>query len=130
MSRVKDPTRTPREHECGGGSSDPPSTDLAPLPYQRTKRVQVLFIERVDFYRPCRLALSLRGLEQHRDFREPPIVDQCPEPVQAETSPSDVLVAIDAAAERLLRVVEVKRLQPLEADHLAELGERAAIPLV
>ena len=47
---------------------------------------------------------------------KPPVVDDAAERLEAEAALADVLVAIDAAAERLLRVVQVKHLQPIESD--------------
>jgi len=42
---------------------------------------------------------------------------------------TDVRVAIDAAAQRFLRVVEVQRLQPIESHEPAELLERRRVSL-
>src|SRR5262249_47021765 len=54
---------------------------------------------------------------------EPPIVDDAAERLEAQAAVADVLVPIDAAAERPLRIVDVECLQPIEADEPAELPE-------
>ena len=47
--------------------------------------------------------------------------------LEADAALADVRVAIDAAAERALRIVHVEHLQPIEADHAPEFRERARI---
>ena len=54
-------------------------------------------------------------------------MEQSPERLEADASVADVLVTIDAAAARPLRVVAVKHLEPIEADDPIELLERIAI---
>ena len=54
------------------------------------------------------------------------IVQQAPERLETETALADVLVPIDAAAARALRVVGVKGAQPIEADEPIERSERLA----
>src|SRR3954470_13866863 len=83
---------------------------------QLAQRVQVLLVQRIDRDRPRRLALGFRRLQQHRQILEAAIVDDAPERLEPEVPVADVLMTIDAAAERFLRVVHVKRLQPLEPD--------------
>ena len=58
---------------------------------------------------------------------EAAIVQQAPERLETEATLTDVLVSIDAAAARPLRVVAVKDLQPIEADDAIERGEGVAI---
>ena len=55
------------------------------------------------------------------------IVQQTPERLEPETALADVLVPIDAAAARPLRIVPVKDLQPIEADEAIEGFEGVAI---
>ena len=70
-----------------------------------TQRVQVLFVERIKFD-PCRRSpLCLRRLEEHRQLSKPWIVDETAKRLDSEKSLSDVLVPIDAAAERPFRIV-------------------------
>ena len=58
--------------------------------------------------------IELRSLQQHRQMREPRIVQQAPERFEPETALADVLVPIDPAAARPLRVVQVKRADPVD----------------
>ena len=55
------------------------------------------------------------------------IVQQHPERLEAQTAFSYVLVTIHAAAARLLRIVQVERADPLDADRPMEVGERPVI---
>ena len=78
---------------------------------------------------PVGPAFRLRRLEQHRQTLKPAIVDDAAERLEPDATLADVLVAIDAAAERPLRVVQVKDLQAIEADQAPESVERARIAL-
>src|SRR5712691_510475 len=74
---------------------------------------------------PIRLGLDgLRRLQQFRDPREPRIVEHEGEGVQSELTFPDVLVPVDAAAEELLRVVQMKRADVRDADVPIELLDR------
>src|SRR5205814_10449831 len=96
--------------------------------HQAAQRVQVPLVERIDRNDSLRAAFGLRRLEQHRQIAEAAIVHEASERLEPEAPVADVLVAIDAAAERPLRVVQVKHLQPIEADQPLELleGRRVA----
>ena len=85
-------------------------------------------VERVGFDRPAFLApRRLLGFDQDRQPGKATVVQDPAERLFAEAAASDVLVAIDAAAARLLRVVPVKHLQPVEPDDALEGVERLAI---
>ena len=71
----------------------------------------------------------LLGLDHHRQVREPAIVKQPPERLETETAGADVLVAIDAAAARALRIVGVEESQAIEADDAIEEGDRVRIAI-
>src|ERR1041385_383465 len=58
----------------------------------------------------------LRRLQHFGDAAETRVVDDVREGVAADGALADVLVAVDARAEGLLRVVEVKRADVLDAD--------------
>ena len=64
---------------------------------------------------------SIGSPRNRGSFSEPP------ERLETEASLADVLVPIDAAAARLLRVVQVKHLEPIEADDAIELAEGAGV---
>src|SRR5262245_27282793 len=59
---------------------------------------------------------------------ESSIVEDPSERFETEAPLADVLVPIDAAAERLLRVVQMERLQPLESHQPSELREGCRVP--
>ena len=71
--------------------------------------------------RPCPRPFRSRS---GSPFRETPVGQQPPKRLEAETALADVFVTVDAAAERLLRVVAVKDLQSIEADEPIERLER------
>ena len=71
--------------------------------------------------------LELRRFEQHRQRREPRIVQQPAERLEPEAALADVLVAIDAAPARLLRVVQVEHLDAVEPDDPIELAKRVVV---
>src|SRR4030095_9649597 len=58
---------------------------------------------------------------------KPPVVDDAAERFETEAALTDVLVTIDAAAEGLLRIVQMKRLQPVESNQPSELLERRRV---
>src|SRR5207244_950841 len=75
---------------------------------------------------PVRLLLDrLRRLDHLRDPPEAWIVDHEGEGVAADLPFADVLVAVDARAERLLRVVEMKRADVLHADEALHLVDHS-----
>ena len=69
----------------------------------------------------------LRRLEQFRDAAEARVVEEESEGFDADLAVADVLVAVDARAERLLRVVEMKGADVGDADVRVESVDR---PLV
>ena len=71
--------------------------------------------------------MGLLGLDQDRQPRESRVVQQPAERLEPDAPVTDVLVTIDAAAARPLRIVAVKNLQPLDADDPIELIEGVAI---
>ena len=62
----------------------------------------------------------LFGLDQHRQTGKSRVVEQPAERLEPEAAVADVLVPIDAAAARPLRVVGVKDAQPIESDEAIE----------
>ena len=79
---------------------------------------------------------TVRGLQAFADFRvsmsigrpgESRILQQPPERFEAQASVADVLVAIDPAAARPLRVVRVEHAQPVEPDEPPKRLERLAV---
>src|ERR1051326_3689747 len=75
---------------------------------KRAQRGQVL---------PVRLVLDfLRRFEQLGDAPEARVVEDGAERVDADLPLADVLVAVDARAERLLRVAEGEGADPVDAD--------------
>src|SRR3977135_16437 len=64
-----------------------------------SQRIEIPLVERIDVDRALRVALPFRRFEQHRQPAEPAVVDDPPKWLQPEASLTDVLVAIDAAAE-------------------------------
>src|SRR5688572_17449410 len=92
---------------------------------QPAQKIEVPFIERIDRYKRGRPALGLRRLEQHRHAVEAPIVYETSERIEPDTTLPDMLVTIDAAAERALRVVQVKDLEALHSNQPLEQFERA-----
>ena len=80
-----------------------------------------MHVERVGLERPSlfRVSRFLR-LDQHRQSTKTDIVQKLPKRLFAETSASDVLVAIDPAAARPLGVVRMKHLQPADSDDAVE----------
>src|SRR5262249_39355118 len=72
--------------------------------------------------------LGLLGRLQHfGPPREAPVVEQEPDRCQTERAAADVLVAIEARAERRLGIVEVKRKHALESHGGLALCHRAAV---
>jgi hypothetical protein len=61
--------------------------------------------------------------EEHRHAAKPRIVDDSAEPVEPDVPLADVLVPVDAARERTLRVVHVPDAQALEPDDALELRD-------
>ena len=69
--------------------------------------------------RPIRFRLDGLGrLEELRDARKPHVVQEMRERGESELPFADVLVPVDAAAQRFLRVVEVKGTDVLDSDVL------------
>src|SRR5213078_3355392 len=64
-----------------------------------------------------------------RQLREPRVVDEPSERLDADAALADVLVPIDTARARLLRVVQVEGLQAREPHDPSELTERLAVAL-
>src|SRR6187431_2298727 len=72
---------------------------------------------------------GLRRLDDFGDAREARVVQQKAKGLEADLALADVLVAVDAGAERLLRVVEMERADVVEADVLFHLVDRARVAL-
>src|SRR5438094_7136001 len=89
--------------------------------HQASERIEVPLIHRIRRNRASRLAFALGRFQQHREVAKPPIVDDPSKWLESEESLANVFVTIDAAAERTLRIVQMKRLQPVEPDETAEL---------
>src|SRR5262249_55881406 len=86
---------------------------------------------RIDIWSPPAFGrLELRRLQQHRQVCKSWIVEQLAERFDAQTSPSDVLVAIDAAPAGLLRVIQGKHAKPIETDKAIEIAKRGRIAVV
>src|SRR5438876_8274681 len=66
---------------------------------------------------------ALRRLDAHGKAGEAPVAQQPAEGPEAEAPSADVLVAIEPPAERALRVVQVERDDPVDAQAGVELGE-------
>src|SRR5262249_48929491 len=90
---------------------------------EAAQRLEIPLIERIDGDWTRRLAFALRRFEQHRQPTESRVVDEAAKWLETEAALPDVLVAIDSAPERLLRIVQMECLQPLEADEPPELLE-------
>src|SRR2546421_10422491 len=74
---------------------------------------------------PIRLVLDrLRRLQQLRDAAESLVIQQKTKRFYADLAIADVLMPVDARAERLLRIVEVKRADVFEADVRCERVDR------
>src|SRR5438445_6508674 len=87
--------------------------------YQRSKRGQIAPIGFVlDFF---------RRFQKLGNPAEPRIIQQESKSVEAETSVTDVFVAIDARSEVLLRIVEVKNSDVANADLPVELLDRTLV---
>ena len=99
--------------------------------HQPSKDRQIAAVERIDVAAaPALCGVQFGRLEQHRQPAKPPIGEDPPERLEPEVAFADVLVPIDAAAARLLGVVQMKRLQSREADGRAELpGTSPGSPL-
>src|SRR3954452_937659 len=75
---------------------------------QRPKQCQIL---------PIRLMFDrLRRLQQFRDAAEALVIQQETKGLDADLAVADVLMPIDARAERLLRVIEMKRADVFDSD--------------
>src|SRR5262245_45988261 len=90
---------------------------------QASERIQIPFVQRIRCNWAGRLAFALRCFQQHRQVAKPAVVDDPPKRLESEKPLADVLVTIHTAAERPLRVVQMKGFQPVEADETAELLE-------
>ena len=98
--------------------------------HQPAQRPEVAPVPRIGVAQaPALGRIELRRLEQHRQPCEARIVDQTPERFEPEAALADVLVPIDPAAARLLRIVQVKRREAIEANDAIEIRERVAIAL-
>src|SRR6185503_20678642 len=69
----------------------------------------------------------LRRLDDFGEAREARVVEQVAKRFQPDLALADVLVAIDARAEGLLRVVQMKRADVLQADVLLHVVDRARV---
>src|SRR5436309_3529448 len=79
---------------------------------------------------PVRLVLDLlRRLDQLRDAPEADVVEDVAEALDADLALADVLVTVDARAERLLRVVEMERADPGDTDVGLDLVDGALPPI-
>src|SRR5215204_6052992 len=127
------PARAPPRPPPASGPHRPstlsPSASFS-LAHQPAQRPQVARVPRIDVaLAPALRRIELGRLEQHRQAREARIRQQPPERFEAETALADVLVPIDTAAARFLRVVQVKDLDPVEADDPIERLEGLPVPL-
>src|SRR5205809_6984656 len=75
---------------------------------QPSQCLEVSLVEWIDLNHGWRATLRLGRLEQHRQAAKPPIVHDAAEGFESEAALADVLVSIDAAAERPLRVAQVE----------------------
>src|SRR5688572_18862803 len=97
--------------------------------HQPAQCSQVAHVPRIGVAPAAALGrLELRRLEQHRQRGETAVVENPAERFQAETALADVLVAIDAAAARLLGVVEVKGGEAIEPHEPIEFLKGRSIP--
>ena len=94
---------------------------------KRPQCVEVPHVVLIDLDHVWPGAACFLRLDQNRQIAESWIVQQAPERLETEATLTEVLVSIDAAAARPLRVVTVKDLQPIEADDAIERGEGVAI---
>lgn len=63
---------------------------------------------------------ALRGLEDHRDFLEPPVIDDIAKAVQPDEPLADVFMAVTSGTKLLLTVIDVDDSQTVKADDLVE----------
>src|SRR5262249_51198511 len=94
---------------------------------QRAELFEISHVVPVRFDPVRRAALLLRGFQQHGQAGEASIVHEPTECLEADFSLSDMCVAVDPAAERLPRVVDMKQAESIEADQPAEGVERARV---
>ncbi len=100
-------------------------SDSSPKPPQCG---EVLLVVGIDHQRSCPLvAAGLLGLNEDRLAGESWVVQQAPKRLEADESLANVLVTIDAAAARLLRVVAVKNLESVESHEPVERFERLVV---
>jgi hypothetical protein len=98
---------------------------------QRTERPQVPRVPGIDIAAaPALGRIQLGRLEQHRHGPRTGGRSAAAERLEPEAALADVLVPIDTAAARLLRVVQVEHLEPLEANDAVERIERRPVALV
>ena len=59
--------------------------------------------------------------------RQPAVVQEPAERLEAETALADVLVPVNAGAARFFGIIAVQHLQPIEADKTIERGQRLGV---
>jgi hypothetical protein len=80
----------------------------------------------IDAHDAWAVRVVLQRFQEHRQLRETLVVHEPAEGVQAHEPFADVRVPIDATRERLLRVVQVKRLQACKSDFGSEASNVSA----
>src|SRR5688572_26841190 len=94
------------------------------------ERAEIARIPRIDVALATALwRVQFRRLEQHRQAREPGVVEQSPEWLEPETALADVLVPIDAAPARPPGVVQVEDFDPPQSDDRVELAKRRVVAI-
>ena len=90
-------------------------------PRSRLKCLQIHRIERIgDDGSAFPAPRGLLGFDQERQSGEAAVVQQTAKGLLAQATAPDVLVAVDAAPARLLRIVPMKHLQTIDADDAIE----------
>jgi len=74
-------------------------------------------------------AVPRLGLDHHRDFGEPRVLEEAGEGVEADLPVADVGVAVAPRVEGAQRVVEVQAAQGREADPLLDLRQHLLVAL-
>src|SRR5262245_3384457 len=102
------------------GYATPPSTRRA-IRHQPSQHTEVNSVHVATG------SVFLGRLQDHRPVAEAWIVDQQAERFRAQTALADRCVPIDPAAPRFEAIVDVKDLEPAQADHLVEFLHRGTV---
>src|SRR5688572_28170131 len=109
-----------------GRSTRVPGQDTSPdgrVPHcaQPSQRFQVLHVQGIGQDRAGPFgAVRFLGLDEDRQAIEPRIGEDAAERLETEAAEANMLVPIDAAPARLLRIVRMERTEPVEADDAIE----------